>query len=138
LVHTLLRDVALDAAAGEIARLGELHGALLGAPGEECAAAAVAVERALAHPVFGRARAAAVRGATFREPPFLLALADGRLLEGSIDLAFEEDGGWTVVDYKTDADVEGRRARYEVQLAWYLFALERIKGRPVEGVLLAV
>ena len=28
--------------------------------------------------------------------------------------------------------------RYEIQLAWYLFALERVKGRPVQGVLLAV
>ena len=45
---------------------------------------------------------------------------------------------WIVVDYKTDADASGRRDRYEIQLAWYLFALERVKGRPVQGVLLAV
>jgi hypothetical protein len=138
LVHTLLRDVSLDADTTEIARLAALHAALLGAPSEESSAAALAVERALRHPVFERARAAAARGAAFREPPFLLALADGRLLEGSIDLAFEENGGWIVVDYKTDADVEARRARYRIQLTWYLFALERIKAQPVEGVLLAV
>jgi ATP-dependent exoDNAse (exonuclease V) beta subunit len=138
LVHTLLRDVPLDAGTTEIARLANLHAAILAAPQEENLAAVLAVERALRHPVFERARAAAARGAAFREPPFVIALADGRLLEGTIDLAFEENGTWNVVDYKTDAEVEGRRARYEIQLAWYLFALERVKQRPVEGVLLAV
>jgi ATP-dependent helicase/nuclease subunit A len=138
LVHTLLRDVSLDATTSEIARLAQLNAAILAAPAEESVAAVLAVERALQHPVFARARAAAARGAAFREPPFLVALADGRLLEGTIDLAFEEDGEWIVVDYKTDADASGRRDRYEIQLAWYLFALERVKGRPVQGVLLAV
>ncbi len=138
LVHTLLRDVSLDATTAEIARLARLNAAILAAPAEESVAAVLAVERALQHPLFERARAAAARGAAFREPPFLIALADGRLLEGTIDLAFEENGQWIVVDYKTDADSESRRARYEVQLAWYLFALERVKARPVEGVLLAV
>jgi ATP-dependent helicase/nuclease subunit A len=138
LVHTLLRDVALDASTAAIARLAQLHATILGAPAEESVAAVLAVERALQHAVFERARAAAERGAAFREPPFVVVLDDGRLLEGTIDLAFEEDGRWIVVDFKTDADASGRRDRYEVQLAWYLFALERVKGGPVEGVLLAV
>jgi ATP-dependent exoDNAse (exonuclease V) beta subunit len=138
LVHTLLRDTALDAATAEIARLAQLHATILGAPAEESVAAVLAVERALRHSVFERARAAAARGAAFREPPFVVALDDGRLLEGTIDLAFEENGRWIVVDFKTDADVGSRRERYEIQLAWYLFALERVKGGLVEGVLLAV
>jgi ATP-dependent helicase/nuclease subunit A len=138
LVHTLLRDVSLEAGTAEIARLAQLHAAILAAPAEESVAAVLAVERALQHPLFERARAAMARGAAFREPPFVVALEDGRLLEGTIDLAFEEDGRWIVVDFKTDADASGRRDRYQVQLAWYLFALERVKSAPVEGVLLAV
>jgi ATP-dependent exoDNAse (exonuclease V) beta subunit len=138
LVHTLMRDLPLDASAAEIARLAELHRALLDATTEETAAAVVAATRALAHPLFERARSAAASGRCFREPPFVLALSDGRLLEGTIDLAFAEDGHWTVVDYKTDADVAASRERYEVQLAWYLYALEKLKGAPAEGVLLAV
>jgi ATP-dependent exoDNAse (exonuclease V) beta subunit len=138
LVHTLLRDLPLDAGAEQIATLAELHRALLDATPAETAAAATAAGRALAHPVFDRARRAAARGDCFREPPFVLALADGRILEGTIDLAFAEDGRWIVIDYKTDADVEASRARYEVQLAWYLYAVERVKAQPAEGVLLAV
>ena len=138
LVHTLLRDVSLDSTTAQIAKLAQLHAAILAAPAEESVAAVLAVERALRHPVFERARAAAARSAALREPPFVIALSDGRLLEGTIDLAFEENGNWIVVDFKTDADVEARRARYEIQLAWYLFALEKIKALPVEGVLLTV
>jgi ATP-dependent exoDNAse (exonuclease V) beta subunit len=138
LVHTLLRDLPLDAGREEIARLADLHRALLDATAAESAAAVEAVTRALAHPVFDRARAAAARGECFREPPFVLALSDGRLLEGTLDLAFAEDGRWVAIDYKTDADVEANRTRYEVQLAWYLYALERVKGGAAEGVLLAV
>ncbi len=138
LVHTLLRDVSLGGVASEIEELATLHGAVLDAPAAEVEAAKSAVTRALAHPVFERARVAEAAGRCFREAPFVLPLADGRLLEGTMDLAFEEDEGWVVVDYKTDADVEERRAGYEIQLAWYLFALARLDAQPSAGVLLAV
>ena len=71
------------------------------------AAAAHAVQRALAHPLFERAARQARVGV---KPRFLLDLPDGRLIEGVLDSAFREvesDGPvWTVVDFKTDVEME--------------------------------
>lgn len=63
----------------------------------------------------------------------LLMDAGGTLLQGVIDCAFEEDGGWVLVDYKTDRihDEEAFTARYALQIDWYARALERITGKPV-------
>lgn len=63
----------------------------------------------------------------------LLMDARGTLLQGVIDCAFEEDGGWVLVDYKTDRihDEEAFTARYALQIDWYARALERITGKPV-------
>ena len=36
-------------------------------------------------------------------------MPDGTLVEGIVDLAFEEAGEWTVVDYKTDREIAARR-----------------------------
>ena len=41
----------------------------------------------------------------------------GEILEGVIDLAFEESGVWTVVDFKTDADIERDLDRYRRQVS---------------------
>ena len=50
-----------------------------------------------------------------------------------IDCAFQEDGAWVLVDYKTDriADEEAFRQRYAKQIDWYARALESITGLPV-------
>ena len=57
----------------------------------------------------------------------------GTLLQGVIDCAFEEDGCWVVVDYKTDhiVDEEAFIQRYTMQLNWYARALEAITGKKV-------
>jgi ATP-dependent helicase/nuclease subunit A len=68
----------------------------------------------------------------------MLRLEDNRLLEGVIDLAFLEQGAWTVVDFKSDADLAVRRMEYEHQLQWYGAALARITGMPVHGWILGV
>jgi ATP-dependent helicase/nuclease subunit A len=71
------------------------------------------------------------------EQPFVVeSVADGvtRYLEGVIDLAFLDDDGWTVVDYKTDRDDPGLEARleqYRRQIRLYGRALERLSGQPV-------
>ena len=67
-----------------------------------------------------------------------LTLADGRLLEGVVDLAFEQDDSWTVVDFKTDEDPDGRLDDYQRQVGLYAAALTRASGRPVRGVVLIV
>jgi ATP-dependent exoDNAse (exonuclease V) beta subunit len=58
------------------------------------------------------------------------------LLEGIVDLVFEEDDGLVVVDYKTDAldvdrDLAEACSRYELQVASYAAALERSTGKRV-------
>jgi ATP-dependent exoDNAse (exonuclease V) beta subunit len=139
LVHAILRDVELDASREAIAKLATLGARSIGAPVEEREAAILAVEAALAHPVLARARAVALeKGRRHREYPITLKLDDGRLLEGVIDLAFVENGAWTIVDFKTDADASERRAQYERQLQWYGYVLGRLTGMPAQGFLLGV
>jgi ATP-dependent helicase/nuclease subunit A len=135
LVHAVLRDVALDATREALRKTSELNARVLGAPAEEAEAAAEAVEGALAHSVFARARAAARR---HREYPVTLRLEDGKMLEGVVDLAFVEDGAWVVVDFKTDADAAERRTQYQRQLRWYAYALMRLTGMESRGVLLGI
>ena len=56
----------------------------------------------------------------------------GRLVEGYIDLLFEDERSeLVVVDYKTDADLETAADRYRLQAATYALALETTLGRPV-------
>ena len=68
-----------------------------------------------------------------REWAFNLVIEGGSLLQGVIDCAFQEDGAWVLVDYKTDriADEEAFRQRYAKQIDWYARALESITGLPV-------
>ena len=56
------------------------------------------------------------------------------LLQGVIDCAFEENGAWVLVDYKTDRvdDEQMLVNRYAEQLAWYARALAEITGKPVK------
>jgi ATP-dependent exoDNAse (exonuclease V) beta subunit len=134
LVHLVLRDV--DLATGEDAdALAAMHGRLVGATTEEVEAAAAAVRAALRHPLVGRAR---VADRCHRELPVMLRLEGNRMLEGVLDLAFLEKSAWTVVDFKTDADVAVRREEYERQLRWYGAALERLTGQLVRAWILAV
>lgn len=65
-------------------------------------------------------------------------MPDGTLLEGIVDLAFEEDGRWTVVDYKTDRDVSGSEEEYRRQVALYAAAIGQATGLPAQGVLVRV
>ena len=55
-----------------------------------------------------------------------------------IDLAFEAEGRWHIVDFKTDADIAANRAHYERQLHWYSLALARLNNAPVQAHLLCM
>lgn len=74
-----------------------------------------------------------------REFDFLLAIEDV-VVEGRIDLWFEEVGQLVLVDYKTDdVDAAGAAARardYAPQLHLYALALERLAGRKPDQALL--
>jgi ATP-dependent exoDNAse (exonuclease V) beta subunit len=77
-----------------------------------------------------------------RETPVLLRRADGTLIEGIVDLAFREDtqefNGWTVVDFKTDRELEPNRSQYAAQVGLYVEAIADATTLPTRGVLLVV
>lgn len=88
---------------------------------------------------------AAQNGRLHKEQPFVLGIPANRLKEefpesetvlvqGIIDVFFEEEDGLVVLDYKTDAvKTAGELVqRYRVQLDYYAQALEQIYGRPVK------
>jgi ATP-dependent exoDNAse (exonuclease V) beta subunit len=133
LLHAILRDADLGAGREQVESLAALHGKLLAAIEEEKAAAVDAVVAVLAHPLLARARAARRE---LRESPVSLPIDGGRTLEGVMDLAFLDENGWTVVDFKTDAEPGASQKRYERQTQWYAEALSRLTGLPAKGVLL--
>jgi ATP-dependent exoDNAse (exonuclease V) beta subunit len=135
-VHAVLATVALDAGRDAIAEVAALQARILGAPEDETNAATDLVEAALAHPLLVRARVASVRGRCRRETPITAAEGDGAILEGVLDLAFEEDDGWTVVDFKIQAELSGSLARYRRQVGAYASVVARVTGRPATAVLL--
>ena len=64
-------------------------------------------------------------------------LEDGEdlFLQGIIDTAFDEDGEWVLVDYKTDRVKSGEDLikRYKIQMDLYKEALQRLTGMPVKA-----
>jgi ATP-dependent helicase/nuclease subunit A len=58
------------------------------------------------------------------------------VLEGVIDLAFKEDDGWVIADYKTDVgtdpDFSSREETYRRQVELYADAWERLTGEAVK------
>jgi ATP-dependent helicase/nuclease subunit A len=59
-----------------------------------------------------------------------------------VDLAFYEDGsdftGWTVVDFKTDRELEIGRTKYSAQVALYVEAIKRATHSAARGILLVL
>jgi ATP-dependent exoDNAse (exonuclease V) beta subunit len=136
LVHAVLATVALDATTAQIADGASLQARVLGAPAEEKESATALGAAALAHPLMARARDAWRVGRCRRETPLACRQADGSLVEGVLDLAFEDDGGWTVVDFKTDAEIGGELGRYRRQVGLYASVVARATGKKATGVLM--
>lgn len=135
LVHAILATVPLDADVDVIEGFGSMHARIFGAPPHELAAAVQVVRSVLAHEIFARARRSpSVR----RETPVSWRQEDGTLVEGVLDLAFEEDGGTVVIDFKTDHELSAGESRYRLQLQQYVGAVARATARPASGVLFRV
>ena len=90
----------------------------------------------------GRADAA---GLLHKEQPFVLGIPASELgedfpeeetvlIQGIIDVYFEEDGELVVADYKTDAVTQAEELvnRYRVQLDYYARALEQLTRKRVK------
>jgi ATP-dependent helicase/nuclease subunit A len=99
------------------------------------------VKRVLGSELWERARQA---GHRLSEVPFAYhdpgsgSTPDGaapRVIEGVVDLAFREDAGWVIVDYKTDVGSDPgfprRQAAYRRQVDLYAGAWEALTGEPV-------
>ncbi len=88
--------------------------------------------RVLEMPLILRARTAR---RVFRELPLFFP-EEGKLVEGIVDLVFEEDDGFVVVDYKTEAAAPGEEAnradRHAAQLRAYHRGIRDALGRPVK------
>ena len=75
----------------------------------------------------------------WREAPVAIPVGGG-VLEGFIDLLYQDGDGLVVVDYKTDAvsaeEVEATAQRYRLQAGSYALAVERATGERVSQVIL--
>ncbi|HEU4340487.1 MAG TPA: PD-(D/E)XK nuclease family protein, partial [Candidatus Binatia bacterium] len=138
LVHAVLASAALDGDLNVTQRLAIVHGRILGSPAEEIACAAKAVQAALAHPLLNHARSAAQQGRCRREVPVAWRDANGLLIEGVVDLAFEQAEGWTVIDFKTDEEFRGNEPAYRRQVGMYAAAIQAANGAQVSAVLMRV
>ena len=136
LVHSVLSQTPFDATRAALDRIAASEARVLGLGDDDAEAAASTVARVLTHAVMQRARAADARGACRREAPVTCVVAEGEVVEGIIDLAFEEHGEWTVVDYKTDRDIAARgEDLYRRQVGLYARAIAEATGRPARGIL---
>ncbi|CAN5139548.1 hypothetical protein BH09MYX1_BH09MYX1_05420 [soil metagenome] len=141
LVHAVLAAVDL-ANPSTVSAAAALEGRKLGATNEEVAWAEKAVSAALDHPLVKQAAASHHR----RECSVSYRGDDGLLVEGIVDLAFREsasgegEGGWVVVDFKTDEGlVRGRPAAdYVTQLRRYARGIREATKLPVKAFLLGV
>jgi ATP-dependent helicase/nuclease subunit A len=128
-VHAVLQTVDLATGAG-LDSLAQAHAAAEGVASrwEEVA---VLARTALESEIVRRA----VRGRFWREL-YVGAPFGGRVLEGFVDLLFEGPEGLEVVDYKTDqvrsdAEIARLAARYRLQGAAYVAAVQAATGRSV-------
>jgi len=131
-----------DAVLRLTAKVGSRHG--LG--DEEIRLLECLVRNTLSSELLERARKAAKAGGrVLKELPFVRPVLDdgGKAIEeGKIDLAFEENGGWVLVDYKTDRIPQESedlnlsfKAKYATQMRHYAAALRDL-AVPVKGVYL--
>ena len=148
LVHTTLATVPLDAGEETVRAVAATQGRiLLGSRegvNEEVYAAVESVMAVLRSPLFDQVRTAHAAGRCYRELPLIWQAADGVLVEGTIDLAFEEPGAapggrrFVVLDFKTDRELDAEGERYRRQLAIYCQALIALQGGAARGILMRV
>jgi ATP-dependent exoDNAse (exonuclease V) beta subunit len=144
LVHAVLATLPLDAGASDADELAALYAKLFAAPDEERDAAAAIGRSLVTHSRWRAARAAAHAGRrVWREAPVSLRMTTGTeagvtIVDGQVDLAYETDEGWVVVDFKTDIEIVAAQDAYKQQVALYADAVSKATGRPATGVLLRV
>ncbi|MCY4529874.1 MAG: PD-(D/E)XK nuclease family protein, partial [Chloroflexi bacterium] len=132
-VHAVLQVVDLRSGSG-VEDIAMAQASAEGVPGRADDIGRLA-RRALESPLVKRALES---GRWWRETPVAGPVGDG-IVEGFIDLLFEEEDGFVIVDYKTDAlgsdeEIERAMARYRLQGGGYALALSRATGVSVKEV----
>jgi ATP-dependent exoDNAse (exonuclease V) beta subunit len=138
LVHAVLASVPLDGDLSAIQHLAAIHGHILGASEQEIDAAAQSAHSALAHPLLNQARHSTKQGRCRREVPIAWRDNSGSLVEGVIDLAFQQADGWTVIDFKTDEEFRGNELAYRRQVAMYASGIRAANGAQVSALLMRI
>lgn len=136
--HSFLEKLDFSAADSEKAvaeQLADLVAAGSLDPVQAALVEPVRISRFLTSPLGQRLRAAE---RVLREQEFTFLADTDRgeqiLVQGMLDLAFWENDGWVLLDYKTGGygkDQEQLRKMYAPQLAYYRQAVERLVGGPV-------
>jgi ATP-dependent exoDNAse (exonuclease V) beta subunit len=139
LVHAVLAQAPFDADDRALQDAARIEARILSLGEPAAVAAAARAFNVFRHALMSRAARSASRGACRREAPVTFRLPDGTILEGVVDLTFQEDGCWTVVEYKSDREIaEAGEGRYRRQVAVYACAIARATGQPTSGVLLRI
>ena len=142
-VHAVLQTVDIETGHG-LEDIAKAQAAAEGVP-DRAAEIARLAGHALSSAIVKRALAS--RG-WWREPPVAgpappeinaPGVDSPGIVEGFIDLLFEEEDGFVIVDYKTDAlrsvdDIDRAMKQYRLQGGGYAFALERAIGARVKEV----
>jgi ATP-dependent exoDNAse (exonuclease V) beta subunit len=138
LVHAALSTVPLDAGDLAIETIVATQARILGATAEEQHSATAVIARLLRHDLLIDASRAEAAGRCFRETPITLCRGD-LLIEGTLDLAFEDQTGRiTIVDFKTDRAEGALLEKYRRQVAFYAEAVAQVMAKPARAVLLKV
>jgi ATP-dependent helicase/nuclease subunit A len=135
LLHALL--ALPDAPTGEtLARAAQTLAHRSGLGDADADEAAALVERVRALPELANLGTV---DAVYREVPFVHRV-EGETHDGRIDLAYRQNGSWTVVDFKTArlATATEAASRYAPQLRRYRKALVALTGEPVNASLCLV
>jgi ATP-dependent helicase/nuclease subunit A len=129
LVHSVIMDADFDSDPVALQRLAAAHAFRLSSPEEEINSAVGVVSAILQHTILKAAAEAAI---AHKEYPFLFRNEHGVIVEGNMDLVYQQDAEWIIVDFKTGpAD----RKEYRRQLELYGKALQ---PRPVRAILFEI
>jgi ATP-dependent exoDNAse (exonuclease V) beta subunit len=135
LVHAVLATMALDADQDSVRETVALQARILGATQAEIEAATSLVTAILEHPLIDRARRSSQ---CRREAPVTYVDDDGVIVDGKVDLAFEDPDGWTVIDFKTSQEVDRDAALQRRQVAMYARGIAAATARPARGIVLVI
>lgn len=135
LVHTIFSRVDLNGSVDDLCLVVDRQTRQFGATPAEREAAYAVIQRALKHPVMQQAAEATD---VKRETPVMYINDADELVEGIVDMAFKTEDGWTVVDFKTDEDVDAQMGAYLGQIRLYVEGVKKATGEETRGVILAV